>query len=1353
MIKSHYILLLLVCFSFTNSDKISSKNLRKLVGTNLSFSRGENLRYESNQLKFDLVLSEAPSLSNGNYQLTIKIKDQKVSSTCTYASTEPKKLSCVYNSNVPHYASIVFPDKNSVLNTDTISIQRSSPLTLYTTNTISLTYKNAVMQISQEGYDYIYNIQVYLDDPQNQISLTDQSYLDLGLDLVSGYSVAGCTYSSSSKMLDCNVIGNKNNKVKFITDKKNGAIKWTNNEFSDESVILKLEAQTNIYGYNLDFINNQWNFNIYMTNSNMGFTGYYYKMNVILKKTDNSQQTANALCYRTSANAHKCTLSEGTQAKDDLVYINHIQTESTLSFKNNFLTEDKIMSRIITLKFIDAYGLKYQNYKWNFNIKAEAEGEAASIIRDGLNVTVALSSASTNYTASCIYMSANEIFSCKWDKGSGQDATDLISLVPQKSVGSVTWSNKKDSTEYIKIPLDIELTHVSSFDLFYEENKWVFRINAKPSVQIPGQSFIKIDILYDTNKYTLAECVGISTAGGSVSANGQTTYVCECDTLGDTVSFQISNTQNKGSVTWKSLSEPITIQKRLGFKFIKAYNLEIIYTTSEKKWIFEIEYQNPNNLNLATSTEYKIDIVSSSSTTTDYKKPGSAKCSLKEGSPGILSCGCDIFITDEVKDVVLYISKSKTFTEEYIIWTEGFVGEYYQMNLKTQLKFVKGILSNTNKWYLNIDVNDPKEGTLPINSKLTVAVTEGSTDKSIECFVISRLLLKCDTGLSSAVSDLPQYSVKKEGSSTSSVTWTNEDSDTAFDYLYLSTTLEYKSDDGWSFSTNIWTFNLETSTFPDKTKIIIDVLYAGSPSTATCTKDSTKSPGAILCEVDKEGQSKNDLVKISYIKSEQSTITWTTNSLSGHKDITLLAKLNVNNANHLFYRESINKWEFKMNLESTDIPLNSMVKVAVEYQSTPGTATCIHESQNILTCTVDAANQNSDGTLALSSPPDDCVLCATYIGTPPSTIQIPKKLVFEKAYDLTLSEGNKWQFKIQLSEANIEDNTNVNADVRLNGIDSLSLCSYTSSTKTLVCKIDKTSSADRIILINKGSDQSVAFYKLDEYELYISYKIKYINYYGGFHENRWKFNLKYDRTDETISVNNNYALLDILVGTQKSTALCLITEIFLMCESKHSGQSKDDQIKLAKSLDLGTVTLSNLPETIETLTPISIRIEKPHISNFNANDKIVFTITGDLKNSPENIIAENTITGVEIVVGNNNPIDALCMTNSINNSPVNLDCEASGSVNKDEEDVYIKIDSNGKSKYITFDSITENISIYKIPSNPEESQPAQESKPSEGGKTPEESKAPEEIKKEDNKESGFMMKINNLILFGVFLLF
>ena len=108
----------------------------------------------------------------------------------------------------------------------------------------------------------------------------------------------------------------------------------------------------------------------------------------------------------------------------------------------------------------------------------------------------------------------------------------------------------------------------------------------------------------------------------------------------------------------------------------------------------------------------------------------------------------------------------------------------------------------------------------------------------------------------------------------------------------------------------------------------------------------------------------------------------------------------------------------------------------------------------------------------------------------------------------------------------------------------------------------------------------------------------------------------------------------------------------------------------------------------------------------------------------ESEIAENTITYVEIVVNQNSPIDALCLTNSINNSPVELTCEARGSMNKDEDDVAIKVDSNGKSKYITFDGTKENISISK------------------------------NNKVEDNskKNNSLMAKINFIFLFGLYLM-
>ena len=171
---------------------------------------------------------------------------------------------------------------------------------------------------------------------------------------------------------------------------------------------------------------------------------------------------------------------------------------------------------------------------------------------------------------------------------------------------------------------------------------------------------------------------------------------------------------------------------------------------------------------------------------------------------------------------------------------------------------------------------------------------------------------------------------------------------------------------------------------------------------------------------------------------------------------------------------------------------------------------------------------------------------------------------------------------------------------------------------------------------------------------------------------------------------------------------------------------------------MSTVNLTDVPATIEKIKPINIKLGSPTISDFGySNNVISFKINGNLKDNEETEIGVNTITGVEIVVGSNDPIDAICLTNSINNSPVTLSCEASGTMDKAEDNVDIKVDSDGKSKYVTFDSINENISVYKKGQNSEESSNGE----GDDTKTSEKSK----------NNNGFMMNIN-YFLFGLILL-
>lgn len=1324
MIKNFYILLLLILFSIqeTKISKLSSKNLRNLENDKptVDFSLVENLATEGNNIKFDIILKQTPNLEERSYKITISINDGNKDARCTYANSSPQKLACTCDCGKPYYGFIELPLSSTVLANDDISLQITNKKTFQ--QTISLTYKNATMQFVNSGSGK-YNIQIYLD---GTIELQNNAELQLSLYSDPGYSLANCIYSSEPKMLNCQeVSGSNSKKIKFITDQKDGSIKWTNQKFEDDSVIMKLEAKTNIYGYDLDFVDNKWNFKIHMTNSDITFVGYYYYINIILINIDNNDSTLKALCYRKEPYKHECSIPQGTQAKNDLVFISSNQEGATVTFNNNIPAGNKLMIRLITLKFVNIYELTYSS-KWIFKIDVEAEGEAAEIVREGLNVTVALYKNNHDYqTGSCLYSKINgkEILSCEEDHSKSD--TDLFSLVPQKSVGSVTWSNIKTNTEKIKIPLELELTHVLSYYLAYEETetKWVFNIDANPSIRIPGKSFILIDIIYNTDGNTVAKCEAKSS--NEIGAGAKTTFICECD-LDENQSFQISQTKNMGSVSWKGLTGPITIKKRNEFKFIEAYNLELTYTSSVKKWSFEIKFEDINDLNPTSSIQYSLNIFYTLSPT-DTKRSGSAKCSLKTGSSNIFSCESD-FTTITIKDIIIYIGKATRTTADYIQWSED-LNDYYQITLKTELTFVKGTVSYNGRWSLNINVKDPKYESLPIGSKLKIDINEDSTSKAIECSVETNSLLKCDTDITSnALNSLPIFSISKTKTDLSSVTWKNTESDESFYILSLETTLSYKSANDMTFSTNKWQFSLDINEeLKDKTKMIIDILYDGQPSTATCIKNTK-----ILCIVDKDGQSKTILVKMNPTKTDKSTITW--NNLSGNnEDIIAQKEIYVESVTSSYIEEK-NKWEFKMKLQECDLPINSVVKVGLQKGGSPNTATCTLQSENMLICIPDVDTQESSDVFTI--PSDSSIGSVTFKSGSTLTIRNAKTLGFLKADDLTINSAN-WEFKIKLTSSNLNDNDQINIDIKFNGNNDNAQCTYTHSTKTLLCTKTKITSGDRIIIINNINNQDLTWSNLNEYELYVSYSIKFINYYGDFYQNKWTFNLKY--SENNIEANNNYALLDISVNGAAKTALCKIIPNYLSCISQHSEQNKNDVIKISSSTPIsGTVTLTDVPATIEKIKPITIKIESPTVSGFGySNNVISFKINGNLKDNEETEIGVNTITGVEIVVGSNDPIDAICLTNSINNSPVTLSCEASGTMDKAEDNVDIKVDSDGKSKYVTFDSINENISVYKKGQNSEESSNGE----GDDTKTSEKSK----------NNNGFMMNIN-YFLFGLILL-
>lgn len=161
-------------------------------------------------------------------------------------------MSCEIDCVAPYYASIQLITRGNGLSSDTITLSVNTYERIkQEKQPFSLTYKEAVIGLTDDGKSY--DIQVYLDDSSSSITLEDNTYLDMDIDIGTGYSVAGCAYSSSLKMLNCKSRDTSSaQKISIISEKKEGTIQWIGG-IDDSTVKVKIKAATNIYGYNLKF--------------------------------------------------------------------------------------------------------------------------------------------------------------------------------------------------------------------------------------------------------------------------------------------------------------------------------------------------------------------------------------------------------------------------------------------------------------------------------------------------------------------------------------------------------------------------------------------------------------------------------------------------------------------------------------------------------------------------------------------------------------------------------------------------------------------------------------------------------------------------------------------------------------------------------------------------------------------------------------------------------------------------------------------------------------------------------------------------------------------------------------------
>ena len=123
---------------------------------------------------------------------------------------------------------------------------------------------------------------------------------------------------------------------------------------------------------------------------------------------------------------------------------------------------------------------------------------------------------------------------------------------------------------------------------------------------------------------------------------------------------------------------------------------------------------------------------------------------------------------------------------------------------------------------------------------------------------------------------------------------------------------------------NIWQFEITVQKYsiPIGSKSIVDILYNGTLSQANCFCNNSTS---LNCFVEKDNQTEYDLIKIQFIQSSKSTITW--EDLTYVYEIPIEKELDYINITDLTSSSNKQLWTYKINFENGTLPLNGLVKV------------------------------------------------------------------------------------------------------------------------------------------------------------------------------------------------------------------------------------------------------------------------------------------------------------------------------------------------------------------------------------------------------------------------------------------
>ena len=1279
----------------SNSLNNLSNNSRTLaVLTELEFIEAKNLMLNSNSnWEFNIKYSSDVQLElNSVHSISILYKGSPILSQCE--SQENFILNCYINEPTQTQYDLI---KINYQVTNGATIKWKNLLAVYDIPIMtSLKYEDSFsMKYNNTNNIRNWEFKVKIQEKV----LPENGFVEMDLFYSSTKKVvAKCIHNNY--LLNCQFSQYKQTPflIQISPERFQGSIEWENLQ-NNVTVPLVYKPTNYRRGYNLTFINEQWNYYIFTQGDSIGSAQSLVTLNTKIERGGNQHiYFTKCVTISSSDNTLSCTVIGENQAITDLVYStkaapNEAGKEISTDF-SALRNEDQIIRNAeLTLEKI--YDLEYSNSNrlWTFKIEVGTENNLPA----GCVVTVDIEKSVSPLI--CSFQS--NILSCQ------SSVSTLISLQSEKVYGSVTWKNLRQ--KYTSIPLNFNLKFIKANNAFFTD-KWHFIVFVSDGGNAPSQSKIVIDIAQGS---TGTETPTPTTASCELIKNNA---ICVSDLQVQTSNdiIKINPTKNAGSITWVSWTsdsnnevikpnlEDTNIFKTANLQFRDAYDM---YYSANNNWVFKIHASSSINDIKSLIGMYKVEI--SVTKSSGNLNRAYAICLLYDGIDTSrfkirLQCACE-YETQEKTDLIK-ISYSKTDIST-VTWTEGITADF-PITLNAELTIKKAYnlqkQGTNNNWIFDIDVENDSNLILPLNSKVIVDISE--TQYLANCTVNEGNKLSCVSNSRGNVEPKLVYLKSPK----SSVTWSNTNEE---DYYILRTAqLSFLSVDYLYFQDDKWHFSLKVTGI-NSAKIILDILYNNNPSTATCYGGRNH---LINCVVNKDGQSITDLIKLKKEKpsGSESTITWA--FLSGDKDIPLKTELSFVKAENLHMDAAKTNWMFDVYITDSDIPPGAFIIVDIRFLYYYGTderyikwmnsiANCYHNSKK-LTCTAVIERSGDNlyyyGTnLVKTKNPNTISSLIQWIGMSEDILPITLTADLDYFYaNKIVQEEGKNIFYIELkTSTKIPKNSPCSVDIKIGSINKISNCVAQNHT-TLRCEIDGALTSENVYIAKEKSSQStIKWNNLEIDQQLFSIELSYVHTYafscdistrcffrllvtGSGLQNGLIFPVK-------IHQIRNYKVGNILFELISYAACKFIDDIFFCTWYNTKGINTDHDLINLMLLGEGDIIKWTNPNNIDIIMRRSHAIffsEFTYCFYDQLNNYYKYSLK--LEKSP----TYRDVIYVMDLIFNNKPTYGICTEKKSRT----LECFTSVQTDAATNEIFIIKTQSGKRGNIEMRSMTENVQIF-----------------------------------------------------------